>query len=131
MIFGESFEEPAPVQPIEGFHYEGPGHEISRNTLPWKIDNGVLTGPKGQGAKLVAKDLKIAEGRVDVEMLFDGRSNGVAGLILAVSDCGQGADNFNGYEVSLDPGRNQVVLGKHRHDWSPLARVDCPLKVST
>jgi len=131
MIFGESFEEPAPVLPIERFHYEGSGYEISRNTLPWEIDDGVLTGPMGQGPKLLAKDSKIAEGRVDVEMLFDDRSNGVAGLILAVSDSGQGSDNFNGYEVSLDPGKNQIIFGKHRHDWRPLDRVDCPLKVST
>ena len=130
MVFGESFEEPIPAIPIEGFLYEGPEHKLSGNTLPWAIKDGVLIGPIGEGPKLLAKNSKISEGRIDVEVLFDDRSSGVAGLIVAVSDSGQGADNFNGYEISLDPEKNQIIFGKHRHDWSPLDRVDCPLKVS-
>lgn len=130
MIFGESFEEPASALPIEGFIYEGPEYKLSGNTLPWIIHDGVLTGPIGEGPKLLAKNSGITEGRIDVELFCDDHSSGVAGVIVAVSDSGQGADNFNGYEVSLDPEKNQIIFGKHRHDWRPLDRVNCPLKVS-
>jgi hypothetical protein len=130
MIYGESFEEPAPSLPIEGFIYEGPRADFSSKMLPWIIHDGVLTGPAGEGPKLLAKDSKLSEGRVDVEMYFDNRSNGAAGLIAAVSNSGPGADNFNGYEISLDPERNQIIFGKHQHDWRPIDRIDCSINVS-
>lgn len=130
MIFGESFEEPAPAMPIEGFFYEGSGHVMSAKTLPWIIEGGVLRGPGGEGPKLLAQDSVITNGVVDVEVCFDDRSGGAAGLIVAVSDSGPGADNFNGYEISLDPEKQQIIFGRHQHDWRPLQRVDCPVKIS-
>ncbi|MBN2514254.1 MAG: DUF1080 domain-containing protein, partial [Sedimentisphaerales bacterium] len=131
MIFGESFEEPAPALAIEGFFYEGSGYVMSTKTLPWIIEGGVLRGPVGEGPKLLAQDSVITNGIVDVEVCFDDRSGGAAGLIVAVSDSGPGADNFNGYEISLDPEKQQIIFGRHQHDWRPLQRVDCPVKVSS
>ncbi len=131
MIFGESFEEPAPAIPVEGFMYEGPGYELSTGTLPWTIHEGILNGPVGQGPKLLAKDTKISEGCVEVELFFDNRSSGVAGLIVAVNRSGPGADHFDGYEISLDPQKNQIILGKHQQNWQPISRIDCPLLVAT
>jgi len=130
MIFGESFEEPAPAMPIEGFLYEGSGYVMSGKTLPWIIEGGVLRGPGGEGPKLLAEESVITNGTIDVEVCFDDRSGGAAGLIVAVSDSGPGADNFNGYEISLDPEKQQIIFGRHQHDWRPLQRVDCPVKVS-
>ncbi len=129
MVFGESFEEPAPAMPLEGFIYEGPRFDIRQSTVAWTVKDGILQGPQAQGAKLLARGKPLSKGAVSVKMRFKDASPGVAGLIAHVSDSGSGADNFNGYEISLNPERQQVLFGRHRHDWNMLRSVDCPVPV--
>ena len=127
MIFGESFEEPSPAIPLDGFMYEGPDYDTGDSTVQWKVENVVLFGPDSRGAKLIAKDIVISEGQVDVKIRFDGVGSGVAGLIVCVSDSGYGADNFNGYEISLDAEKNELLFGEHRHNWQQHCLVKCPV----
>ena len=130
MIFGESFEEPGPIIPIDGFIYEGPGYDTVNSIVQWQVNENVLLAPDSRGAKLIANDIVISSGQVDVQVRFDGKSGGVAGLIVAVADTGFGADNFNGYEISLDAERQEVLFGEHRHNWQMHRQVKCPVKES-
>ncbi len=38
-----------------------------------------------------------------------------------VSEPGNGADNFHGYEISLAADGRKVVLGKHKNNFTPIA----------
>src|ERR1700758_3281272 len=47
----------------------------------------------------------VEDGEAGVEVFFPDKKAGNAGLIVRVGKPGVGADNFDGYEVSLDPAR--------------------------
>ena len=121
MIFGESFAEPAPQQPLKGFSLYG-GH--------WTLmDDGGVQAEGSQGSKIIWNSPAISEGEASVDVWLTGRDGGNAGLILKVSDAGDGADVFNGYEVSLErPG--VLVIGRHRQNWEPIRRVPCDVPVN-
>lgn len=112
MIFGESFQEPPAECPIAGFTcYDG----------DWQVADGELLAAAGAGPKLVCQLPPFGDGAVGVEIYFSERKPGNAGLIVRLDKPGVGADNFDGYEISLDTGANVVLLGRHRHDWKPLS----------
>lgn len=46
-----------------------------------------------------------------------------------VSQPGVGADNFNGYEISLDPEHQFVRLAWHKHNFELIRDVPCPVPV--
>ncbi|QEH31941.1 Non-reducing end beta-L-arabinofuranosidase [Aquisphaera giovannonii] len=119
MVFGESFQEP-PSTSIEGFHAYGKG---------WALRGDALRAPEGDGPKLVADRAPFAAGEARVQVRFAPDHGGLAGLILKVSRAGDGADNFVGYEVSLDPSRQVLLLGRHRNNWEPIREVPCPVPV--
>jgi hypothetical protein len=125
MVFGESFQEPPPRTPARGFAAaEG----------DWRLDGGEMRGPAGDGPKLVADAIPFADGSAGVEVFLpstDPKGEGVrnAGLILRVARPGAGADNFDGYEVALDAGRQVVCLGRHQHDYRLLK--DVPFAIPT
>lgn len=119
MLFGESFQEP-PVTAIEGFQAYGG---------VWRLTGEGVTGEAGPGYKLVRLGDSVPDATVGVELRFADATEGNAGLILRVDHPGVGADRFEGYEVSLDPSRGVIVLGKHRQDWQPLAEADAPIAV--
>jgi hypothetical protein len=117
MIFGESFQEPAPAEPLAGFaEYGG----------TWQATNGVLFSSKGSGPKLMDDGVSQSNGDIKVQLEFASNEGGDAGIIFQASELGMGADVFTGYEVSLSPA-GYVVLGRHRQDWEPIRRVSCPV----
>jgi alpha-L-arabinofuranosidase len=120
MIFGESFQEPPLHAPLRGFRAYG-GR--------WSALMGELRAEGGPGPKLVSDHPPFADGEVGVEVLFPDRRAGNAGLIVRVARPGIGADNFDGYEVSLDPARGVLVLGRHRHNWEHLRDTPCEIPV--
>lgn len=115
MVFGESFQEPAPTA-IRGFTAHGG---------TWRVDGDVLHAAAGDGPKLIADGTPLVSGDVKVQVRFDEKKPGLAGLILKVRDAGVGADRFEGYEVSLDPNRRVLGLGRHRQNWEPIRDVPC------
>jgi hypothetical protein len=121
MVFGESFAEPALQPPLKGVTAYG-----GRWT---PAPEGTLQAASGEGPKLVCDGPVVGDGEASVELFFNGKANGNAGLILKVSQAGSGADRFNGYEVSLEPSGN-LVLGRHRHNWEPLRRVPCEVPLN-
>ncbi|HEX5269685.1 MAG TPA: family 16 glycoside hydrolase, partial [Gemmataceae bacterium] len=116
MVFGESFQEPSAESPVKGFRAYG-GR--------WSLDDGELRARAGEGPKLVSDHAAFADGEAGVEVFFADRKAGNAGLIVRVNRPGAGADKFNGYEVSLDPGQGVLRLGRHRQNWEPIKDVPC------
>jgi alpha-L-arabinofuranosidase len=116
MVFGESFQEPPSQSPFKGFRaYDG----------RWDLVEGELRAGGGDGPKLVSEQPAFAEGEAGVEVFFADRAAGNAGLILKVGKAGIGADNFDGYEVSLNPKQNVLTLGRHCHNWEPIKDTAC------
>jgi alpha-L-arabinofuranosidase len=120
LIFGESFQEPAFTQPLTGFTAYGGS---------WKLRGETLLAEGGAGPKLVSDHAPFAKGEAGVELFFPDRAAGNAGLIVKVHKSGPGADNFDGYEVSLDPAGRFLRLGRHRHNWEPLKDTPCQVPV--
>jgi len=109
-IFGESFEEPIPSAEIVGFTtYEG----------QWTVQGAALLVGAYPGAKLINESEQLASGTVEVAMKMLGSGDN-AGLLLAVSKPGNGADNFYGYEISLTADGKKIIIGKHKHDFEHL-----------
>src|SRR5207302_3628570 len=107
MIFGESFQEPAPPAPIKNFRAHG-GR--------WIVSDGIVSIDRGPGPKLVANDTELATGEVGVEIFLPGKIRGVAGLIVKVQDPGTGPDRFIGYDISLCSEPQFMRLGRHRNN---------------
>jgi hypothetical protein len=120
MIFGESFQEPSAHQPVLDFTAYGGTWEVKGEQLH------VVGGP---GPKLISHHAPFAKGEVSVEVFFADRGAGNAGLVVKVNKPGVGADNFSGYEVSLDPAARILRLGRHRHNWEPIRDVPCAVPV--
>jgi Alpha-L-arabinofuranosidase C-terminal domain/Domain of Unknown Function (DUF1080) len=120
MVFGESFQEPGFRQPIRDFVAHGG---------TWATHDAELDGSAGPGPKLVSNHPPFSGGEVGVEVFFADRVPGNAGLIVKTHRPGEGADNFTGYEVSLDPAASALVLGRHRQNWEPLKTVPCKVPV--
>ncbi len=116
MVFGESFQEPSGQSPVKAFRaFDG----------RWDIKGGELHAGAGAGPKLVSDHAAFADGEAGAEVFFADRKAGNAGLIVRVAKPAVGADNFDGYEVSLDPEHGALVLGRHRHNWEPIKNVPC------
>ena len=112
-IFGESFEEPVPNPLFDDCSaYEG----------EWQVAGDELLCAAHAGAKLVYDPLEMAVGEVETELKFTrGGGGDNAGLLAGVSEPGNGADNFHGYEISLAADGRKVVLGKHKNNFTPIA----------
>ena len=112
-IFGESFEEPVPNPLFDDCSaYEG----------EWQVAGDELLCAAHAGAKLVYDPLEMAAGEVETELKFTrGGGGDNAGLLAGVSEPGNGADNFHGYEISLAADGRKVVLGKHKNNFTPIA----------
>lgn len=116
MLFGESFQEASSHQPLKNFiAYEG----------TWTLKGKELHVDGGPGPKLVSDHTPFSKGTVAVEVFFPDRAEGNAGLIVKTNKPGPGADNFDGYEVSLNPADRVLVLGRHRHNWEPIKNIPC------
>lgn len=115
-IFGESFEEPVPNPQFEDFDaYEG----------GWSVLNNEVKAVSHPGAKFVYHKKEIADGSISADIKFAGGGEN-AGLLLRVSQPGNGADNFNGYEISLASNGEKIVIGKHKKNFEHLK--DVPVK---
>jgi len=96
----------------------------------WTVRDGAVWVDGGRGPKLVAAGTDFADGQAGVEVYFDSARGGNAGLIVRTSQAGIGADRFIGYEIALDPQRQVLRLGRHRHNFSLMrdVKVSVPLK---
>lgn len=111
-IFGESFEEPPPSPKFEGWSVYGGN---------WRLEGQTVSVDAMAGAKLARSGPDLTDGVVEADVRLTEHGDN-AGLIVRVSNAGVGADNFDGYEVSIRAAAQQVLLGRHHHDWRLLAR---------
>ncbi len=125
MIFGESFQEPPVISPAKNF---------SAFAGQWRVADAELSGSAGDGPKLVSSTVApFADGEASVEINLPSANNSPkgevhnAGLILRVARPGIGADEFDGYEIALDAGRQVVGLGRHQHDYTLLKEAACDI----
>ena len=111
-IFGEGFEEPAFCN-IKGFRaYDE----------RWSVTSGMAQLQTSNHGKLIYEEKQLSSGSVEVEFRMDDL-NAIAGLIVNVSNAGNGADAFNGYEVALNARLGSFVLGKHQQNWQPISDI--------
>ena len=109
-IFGEGFEEPSSAT-IKGFKaYDD----------RWNVVSGMAQLQTSRHGKLIYTEKELTNGSVEVEFRMDDL-NAIAGLIVNVSNAGNGADAFNGYEVALNARLGSFVLGKHQQNWQPIS----------
>lgn len=120
MVFGESFQEPPPTRALKGFATYG-GR--------WSPKGDEVQVIGGDGPKLVSDGPAFSEGEASVELLFPEKGGGNSGFIVKVSKPGKGRDEFNGYEIALEPDGN-LVLGRHRQNWEPIRRVPCDVPIN-
>jgi hypothetical protein len=120
MIFGESFQEPAPTPALFGFKAYGGQWHVT--------EDGVRIDAR-DGPKLISDIAAFADGKVGVEVLIKDRSGVNAGLILRTSEPGIGADRFFGYEVSLDSAHQTLLLARHRGNFEPIKAVKCAVPI--
>lgn len=118
MVFGESFQEPGRESSIKNFQTLGG---------KWFVEDGVLLGPEGDGPKVISSAATIRQGIVSVEIYLPGNHSGNSGLIIAATNAKIGADQFSGYEISLDSQSNRLIVGRHQNDFRQLASLPCPV----
>ncbi len=111
-LFGESFEEPPASVHFRGWTAYG-GF--------WQREGTACRVAAEAGAKLVRNTPDFTDGTVEADVKLADAAGGNAGLLVRVQNPGKGADNFDGYEISLSASSQQLILGRHRHDWRPLA----------
>jgi hypothetical protein len=120
MVFGESFQEPAPPPAVVGFTALGG---------TWQVNDGVVRIQAADGPQLVSDHAAFRDGAVGVEVRFADRKGGNAGLTVRVTQPRIGADNFIGYEVALNPERQRVLLARHRNNFEPIKEAACEVAV--
>ena len=111
-IFGEGFEEPAFCD-IKGF---------KAYDERWSVTSGMAQLQTSNHGKLIYEEKQLSSGSVEVEFRMDDL-NAITGLIVNVSNAGNGADAFNGYEVALNARLGSFVLGKHQQNWQPISDI--------
>ncbi len=121
MLHGESFQEPAASGSFADFDVYGG---------EWNAFDGALAVLADPGAKIVAKDIRLGEGEVSVDIRLPQKHNGYVGLIVKVSGSGPGADAFIGYEVALNPDQQVLRLGRHRHNWEHISDTPCTIPLN-
>jgi hypothetical protein len=111
-IFGEGFEEPP-----HGLNFLG----FKRFGGLWDLDGNCANVKSDPGAKLVSEISAPENGSIEVDIKFTGVVGSNAGLLFYVANPGNGAYNFEGYDVSLSQNAKKVLLGKHHFNRTTLA----------
>lgn len=116
LIFGESFEEPPTGAVPHGWKAYGG---------QWYPDGTGIHVRGGPGPKLVGPEL--GDGTFEAELAPSNDMGENAGFLVRVSNAAEGADAFDGYEISLGARDRRLILGKHRHDFRSIQSVPAPI----
>lgn len=116
-LYGESFEEPAPLAGFDGW-----------TTLKgeWRIGGGGVPSGAGPGYKLIRNTPMVVDGFFEADVIFTDRGRN-AGLIFRVANERSGRDALDGYAVNVSRRDKRVVLGKYLHNWQRLAEGEMSL----
>jgi hypothetical protein len=108
MVFGESFQEPAPTSPLQDFKAYGGTWQVQGNELHFR---------GAPGDKLVSELDAFADGEVGVEVFLGDPNWSNVGLLVRVARAAGGIDRFDGYEIALNAAGQNLRLGRHRQNW--------------
>ncbi|MEY3172389.1 MAG: hypothetical protein RLZZ436_302 [Planctomycetota bacterium] len=100
--------EPVQQQPPGWSRYDGNWQRLT--DTEWRV-------LQNRGAKILWDALPMVEGEVSVELRMAPGQAEIGGLLLCVSDPQVGADNWYGYEVSLNIPAGAVLFGDHRQNF--------------
>ncbi len=90
----------------------------SRYDGNWHLtESGSWQVSPNAGAKILWDQRPLKSGEVEVEMRMTPGQAHIAGLLLSVSEPKIGADNWYGYEVSLNADNQTVFIGEHRNNY--------------
>ena len=104
LIFGESFEEGAPVARITGFTpFDAKWHGVDDRVFP-TVNN--------VSSKLMLDEFETGTGKVGVDIRFESIRPGTAGLFLHASKAKEGPENIIGYEFGISAVGNRFTLWK-------------------
>lgn len=120
MIFGESFQEPAPALAPKGFTAYGG---------QWRVQGNELHFTGTQGDKLVSEMPPFEDGEVGVEIFIADTSWPNVGMIVRTANAGNGMDHFDGYEIALNAAKQTLLLGRHRQNWKRINETHCNIPV--
>ena len=120
MIFGESFEEPPQALGPKGWTSYGGMWSLAWDRL--RVDPAF-------GAKLVRDEGIVGDGTVSTTVVFADDLGGNAGLIVRVNEPRPGPDAWIGYEVSLSIKDQNVMLGRHRNNFTMLKAAPARIEV--
>ncbi len=82
----------------------------------------------GKGHKILWEEFgAICAGTVSMDLRLAPGGPDIAGFILRVSEPAIGADNWIGYEVSLNTANKTVFIGTHNHNWK--LQASAPAKI--
>jgi len=118
MIFGESFQEPAPALAPKGFIAYGG---------QWRAQGNELHFTGAQGDKLASEMPPFENGEVGVEIFVADGNWSNMGMIVRTGNVGNGTDHFDGYEIALNAAKQTLVLGRHRQNWEPIKETHCDI----
>jgi hypothetical protein len=99
-------------------------------------EDGVLSADAGAGPKLLCtagEVSRLSHGTVSVDLFIPtaAKTSGGycnAGMLLKVSEAGDGASNFKGYEIAASP-EGHINIGLHQHNFKGLKRIPCRIPV--
>jgi alpha-L-arabinofuranosidase len=121
LLFGESFQEPPPSLPLEGFQIDGGW---------WEADGGVLQVKPHRSAKIIARMREIAD-EFGVEIMFPSsvRRDRQAGIVFGTNLAG--GERLSGYQLSLDPFNSRIVVSRVGRARGGRKSAVCDLPVET
>lgn len=117
-IYGESFEEPVPGSKPAGWQVYGGN---------WVPDGAGVHVSSGPGFKLMLDEAIVGDQEIEADVAIANDFGFNAGFLVKSSSLGVGADEFDGYEISISPKDARVIIGKHRHDFHQLAEAPAKL----
>lgn len=111
LLFGESFEEPAPAIAYKGWMQLPPG---------WLIGGDGVPSGKAPGFKLIRGQTIVNDGIVEATINFgDGSRN--AGLLVRLNNVRPGDPNPVGYAIDVSKNENKIRLKKYLNGWHDIA----------
>jgi len=111
LLYGESFEEPAPALSYKGWLLL---------SADWRIGGDGVSTSAGPGFKFVRDHTQVKDGTVEATIDFGDKGRN-AGLLVRLNNVRPGNPNPEGYAIDLASGENKIILKKYLNGWKDVA----------
>lgn len=112
LLYGESFEEPAPAIAFTGW---------TQLPAEWRIGGDGTPSSAGPGFKLIKNKTIIKDGSFEATITFANRARS-AELLIRMNNVYPGNPTPKGYAIEVSKDRNKVVIKKYLNGWQEVAR---------